>query len=523
MDVFGEDDTEFFGEDFIKKKFNFLWLVRDDFQIWDVKREVLKPSYLRDLSFIVTLHPARQYGCLASTLNLRSTHDAAIKLTIHVFCNGVRCVTHDNVLHLFGNDNDHTYTAKFKARSRGPSEDNLLRIFILITHPVKRVPRDQTEDLEELSRDLESLHRYDRLQVGRLTCNEGFVEIHPFILLSRHTDFPVADFGIGSSVDFGMSLNYLRKFVRYLYTGRIDGMPDRDYGEDFRTALSVGHLDAYYLLAPEVYRREEHFPAHKRRINVFLGFRDRVNVSLDIHDRRYKRFYGYDNFSFELEVLPGHTTGTWLKYTVTSSSNLAFHLEVEIGVIKNDRYAYVHGERHTLLNNGDEGSSTHLLFLGARNVFGNLLIYGRIQLSITLTFRQDGPNVEIIHHQAGYADPRILLSFLAQCFWEGLREQIATDMYIASPQHEEIPCHKTMFRARLRNLQRFPNNVGLLTDESETIATQFSWQHLWCILEYMYAAEISNDLRSHIYEEVKLFAIAHNIEGLERFFNANDD
>ncbi|GIX92964.1 hypothetical protein CEXT_226791 [Caerostris extrusa] len=520
MDVFG--DTEFFGDDFIKKKFNFHWLVRDDFQIWDVKREVLFPTNPRDVAFIVTLHPARQYGYLVSTLNLRSTNNATIQITIHVFCNGERCLTHHNVLHVFSIQNDHTYTAKFKARSRGPNDDNLISIYILITLPVRLVPRDQTADLEELSEDLENLQRFDRLQLGRLTCREeGFVEIHPFILLSRHADFPVADFGIGSSVDFGMSLNYLKKFVRYLYTGRIDGMHDRDYGEDFRTALSVGHFGAYYLLAPEAYLREEHFPAHKRRIIVFLGFRDRVNVSLDLRDRRYKRVFNWDNFSLALEVLPGHTTGTWLKYTVTSSSNRVFHLEVEIGVIKDDRYAYVHGERYTLLNNGDEGSSTHLLFLGARNVFGNLLVYGRIQLSITLKFRQESPNVEIIH-QAGYADPRILLSYLAQCFWEGYQEQIAIDMHLASAQGDEIPCHKVMFRARLRNLHRFPDKVGLLTDESQVIETEFSLEHVGCIFEYMYSAEISDDLRRHRYEEVKLFAIVHNIEGLKRFFNVND-
>ncbi|GIX93023.1 hypothetical protein CEXT_718731 [Caerostris extrusa] len=61
----------FFGQEVVAKYSKLHWTIRDDFGIWDVKREVLKPSYVTDLSFIVTLNPGRQCGHVFNTLNVR--------------------------------------------------------------------------------------------------------------------------------------------------------------------------------------------------------------------------------------------------------------------------------------------------------------------------------------------------------------------------------------------------------------------------------------------------------------------
>ncbi|GIY01247.1 hypothetical protein CEXT_287501 [Caerostris extrusa] len=515
---------DFFGENVAAKYYYFHWTIRDDFQIWDIKHEVVFPSYPTGISYVVTLNPARRCGYLVSTLTLRATQDTDLRLSIYAFCNGEYCLSHRNIPHCFCIHNDHTYTAKIEAKSRGPSHGNRLAIFLFLGHSLINVHRDYTEDLEELSMDLENAYRLDRYLVGRLTCREeGFAYIHPFILLSRDEDFSESDFGVGSSFDFGMSLNYLRKFVRYLYTGRVDGMSNDKYGADFLIASTINHFRAHYLFEAETYRRQEHFPARKRRKIVFLGFHDGVNASHDICGRRYKRVFFVGNFSLALEVLPGHTTGTWLKYTGTSSSNRILNFEVEIGVIKDDTCTYVHGERHTLLSNGDEVSSTNLLFLGSRNVFGNLLDDdGKIQLSIALKFRQGSPLAET-KREAGSTDPILPLLSLADSFGEGLRTGKAADMVLEPRRGDPIRCHKVMFRARLHTLSSFGNAEGLLENGFQTFVTRLSSEHVICILKYMYTAIISDDLRNHRYNEVRLFAIANNIVGLKRFFHVEDD
>ncbi|GIY90841.1 hypothetical protein CDAR_549351 [Caerostris darwini] len=511
---------DFFGRGTETKYSRLHWTIRDDFRIWDVKREVLKPSYLRDLSFIVTLNPGRQCGYLFSTLNVRASGDIAVRIWLNVLLNGNPCLALSATPFDFdfNINNDYTYTAEINAASRSPSDDHLLHVFIIIGIAVTSVSREEFVDLEELSHDMEYMYRFDRNQVGRLTCSEGRVAVHPFVLLSRYTDFPMADFGIGSSVGFEMSLIYLKRFVRYLYTGRTDDLNDLNYAEVLRTTFTLRHLHECLLLLTEERVRSDLFPVHKLRKIVFLGFHDEVNVSHNIRDRRCKQVFGDDNFSFALEVLPGHTSGTWLKYTGTSSSNSVFNFEVEIGVIKDDTYTYVHGERHTLEYYGGQFSSTHFLFLGSRNVFGNLLIYGRLQLSITLKFRYkkiEVGDVEEIFETAGSLRS---LSLLAQSFWEGFQDNITADLFIFPAQGDPIPCHKVMFRARLNDLDDFDPRDRLWTNEIEIIGTQLSSEHIMCILEFMYKAQISDDLRNHRYDEVRQFAIDNEIYGLQRFF-----
>ncbi|GIX93024.1 hypothetical protein CEXT_718741 [Caerostris extrusa] len=390
----------------------------------------------------------------------------------------------------FNINNDYTYTAEIDAASRSPSTDNSLDVYIIIGIAVTSVSREQFENLTELSHDLEYMCRFDRNQVGRLTCSGGRVPVHPFILLSRCTDLPVADFGIGSSVDCEMNLIYLKRFVRYLYTGRTDDLNDLNYAEVLRTTFNLRHLHECLLLLTEKRIRGDLFPVHKLRKIFFLGFHDGVNVSHNIRDRRYKRVFGGVNFSLALEVLPGHTTGTWLKYTGTSSSNSILNFEVEIGVIKDDTYTYVHGERHTLPYYGGQFSSTHLLFLGSRNAFGNLLIYGRLQLAITLKFREK-------------------------------KLKLVMSERLLELQGDPIPCHKVMFRARLNSLNDFDPLDQLWTNEIESIWSQLSSEHIMCILEFMYKAQISDDLRNHRYDEVRQFAIDNEVEGLTRFFEVD--
>ncbi|GIY90842.1 hypothetical protein CDAR_549361 [Caerostris darwini] len=509
---------DFFGRGTETKYSRLHWTIRDDFRIWDVKREVLEPSYLRDLSFIVTLNPGRQCGYLLSTLNVRASRNIAVRIWLNVLLNGNPCLPESLTPFDFNINNDYTYTAEINAPLRSSSTDHFLDVFIVIGIPVASVSREKFVNLTELSHDLERIYRYDRNQVGRLTCPRGRVLVHPFILLSRYTDFPVADFGIGSSFDFEMNVFYLKRFVRYLYTGRIDDLKDLNYAEVLRTTFNLRHLHLCFFMLTKTRIRRDLFRVHKRRKIVFLRLIDGVNVSHNIRDRRYKRVFGDDNFSFALEVLTSHTTGTWLMYTGTSSSNSVFNFEVEIGVIKDDTYTYVHGERHTLPYYGGKFSSTPLLFLGSRNVFGNLLVYGRLQLSITLKFRDEEIEVSNFEETFETAGSLHSLYLLAQSFWKGFQDKIAADLFLLPAQGEPIACHKVMFRARLNSLDGFVIADQLWTNEIEIIDTQLSSEHIMCILEFMYKAQISDDLRNHRYDEVRQFGIDNEIYGLQRFF-----
>ncbi|GIY90839.1 hypothetical protein CDAR_549331 [Caerostris darwini] len=327
-------------------------------------------------------------------------------------------------------------------------------------------------------------------------------------------------FGIGSSFYTGMKLTILQRLVYYSYTGIVVGLStDLNIMEELHMG-SIDHLRLHFELENKTYKRVDITASYKQCINVSLRFEERDRPSTETIGPRRRRYFNYASFRFIIEVLTVRPTGAWLTYTGVFLSDKVEYFEVLIFATKQGRTVLLHGERFEIGNVGDSESSSRSLFLGSKSIFGNLFHNNALQLSIQVIYEKGSSFFSVDEEKTSVVDEETDLVSLSQSLWRGLNNaaETAGDLVILPSNGERILCHKLMFRARLLVWTNLISKHQMMANEIQTISTHLNYKHVMYILEYIYQAKISDDLRNHRYDEVRQFGIDSQFDGLKRFF-----